>query len=106
MVHRLLLIKLKSECTPQQLENMMIETRMRLLKVPEVLNLQCGKKIKLHGNDHDMFIGIDVENTTKAKVLEDSAIYLQFQHQVLNPNSANVEVIDFEMEPGKDVQFS
>ena len=45
MVHHIVLYKLKPEVTPARVEEMMMNTRMQLLKIPEVLNIKCGKRI-------------------------------------------------------------
>ena len=105
MLHHLLLIQLKSEAREKKVEDLMVETRMRLLKIPEILNLQCGKRID-KTNPHDFFVAMDLENRSKLKAAEDDPIYLQFKHQVLDPHAKEVLTLDYEMEPGKDVNYS
>ena len=39
MVHHIILFKLKPEVTPAKLEQMMRNTRMSLLKIPEILSV-------------------------------------------------------------------
>ena len=64
MVHHIVLYKLKPEVTPARVEAMMMNTRMQLLKIPEVLNIKCGKRI-----DPELpwpfFIAIDFESMDK-----------------------------------------
>ena len=43
MVHHITLFKLKPEVTPAKLEQIMMTTRMTLLKIPEILSVRCGK---------------------------------------------------------------
>jgi len=43
MIHHIVLYKLKPEVTPARVEEMMMNTRMQLLKIPEVQNIKCGK---------------------------------------------------------------
>jgi hypothetical protein len=45
MVHHVVLYKLKPEVTPARVEEMMMNSRMQLLKIPEVLSIKCGKRI-------------------------------------------------------------
>ena len=45
MVHHVTLYKLQPEVTPAKLEQLMISTRMTLLKLPEILSVKCGKNI-------------------------------------------------------------
>ncbi len=106
MVHEIFLLKLKTGITPDQVETIMVETRIRLLKIPEVMNLKCGKKIDLRNNPHDVFVCVDFENLTKARIARDSAIFTQYEKQVLEPNVEKVVFLDYEMDPGKDVAYS
>src|SRR5258707_8610368 len=45
MVHHIVLYKLNPEVTPARVEEMMMNARMQLLKIPEVLSIKCGKRI-------------------------------------------------------------
>jgi len=106
MVHHICLLKLKEGHKPEQIENLMVETRIRLLKIPEVINLRVGKKIDLKGNPHDVFFSLDCENLTKLRIIHDSAIYVKFKHQILDHHVESLTVLDYEMDPGKDVAYS
>ena len=46
MVHHIVLYRLKPEVTPARVEEMMMNTRMQLLKIQEVLSIKCGKRIE------------------------------------------------------------
>jgi len=105
MVHHIVLFKLKPEVTPARVEEMMMNTRMQLLKIPEVLSIKCGKRI-----DQELawpfFIAIDFESMDKYEMFCDDPIYVKFQEEVIKPNTADSLSLDFEMDPGKDVRFS
>ena len=105
MVHHIVLFKLKPEVTPARVEEMMMNTRMQLLKIPEVLSIKCGKRI-----DPDLawpfFIAIDFESMDKFDIFCDDPIYVKFVEDIIKPNVAETVSLDFEMDPGKDVQFS
>jgi hypothetical protein len=45
MIHHVVLYKLKPEVTPARTEEMMMNARMQLLKIPEVLSIKCGKRV-------------------------------------------------------------
>jgi hypothetical protein len=96
MIHHLKLIQLKGGLPANRVEEIMVESRIRLLKIQDVLSLACGKKIPLNG--HDSFL--------KRTSAFDHPLYHQFESQVLKPNAAKIEVLEFEMDPGKDVRFS
>jgi len=106
MVHHIILVKLKTSVKTEKVEELMIETRMRLLKIPEVRNLLCGKRIPVRPSTWDFFIGMDVETMAKLRVIEESAVYLQFRQQVLDPVTDELQPLHYEMDPGKDTRYS
>ena len=105
MVHHIVLYRLKHEVTPARVEEMMMNARMQLLKIPEVLSIKCGKRIDPE-TDWPFFIAIDFESMDKFAMFRDDSIYVKFVEEVIKPNTADSLVLDFEMDPGKDVQFS
>src|SRR5438093_9625388 len=105
MVHHIVLFKLKPEVTPAKLEEMMMKTRMLLLKIPEVLAVKCGKKIDPKC-DWTFFIALDFESMDKMSVYREDPNHLKYIEDVLKPNTTDRLVLDYEMEPGKDVRFS
>ena len=105
MVHHVELFKLKPEVTPARIEEMMMNTRMQLLKIPEVLSIKCGKRIK-NEMQWPFFIAIDFESMDKFDIFRDDPIYVKFVEETIKPNVAETVALDFEMDPGRDVQFS
>jgi hypothetical protein len=105
MVHHIVLYKLRPEVTPARVEAMMMNTRMQLLKIPEVLNIKCGKRI-----DPELpwpfFIAIDFESMDKYAIFREDPIFVKFMEEVIKPNTEDSLDLDFEMDPGKDVRFS
>lgn len=84
----------------------MVETRIRLLKIPEINNLRVGKRIDTVNNPYKMFFNFDVENMDKLNYALESAVFVQYQRQVLEPNVSKTYIYNYEMEPGKDVKYS
>ena len=105
MVHHIVLYKLKPEVTPARVEEMMMNARMQLLKIPEVLSIKCGKRIEPE-MDWPFFIAIDFESMDKYAIFREDSIYVKFTEEVIKPNTEDSMVLDFEMDPGKDVRFS
>ena len=105
MVHQVILAKLKPDLSGDTVEKVMVEARIRLLKIPEIRNLSCGKKIDPK-SAHDFFIAMDFENLSKMRVAADSPIYHQFVSQIIEPNVLKQTSFEFETEPGKDVRYS
>ncbi len=106
MVHHLMLLTTKPEVIPTKLEEIIVETRIRLLKIPEVNNLRVGKRIDTTNNPYTWFFSFDVENMDKLAYIQENAIYGQFEKQILGPFMSASKVLDYEMEPGKDVRYS
>lgn len=106
MVHHIALLQIHEKVTPEALETIMVETRIRLLKIPEISNLRVGKRIDLIHNPFTLFYSFDVETMEKLRFVQDSAIYIQFQRQISEPNVAWADQRNYEMEPGKDVAYS
>ena len=105
MVHHVVLYKLKPEVTPARVEDMMMNARMQLLKIQEVLSIKCGKRIDPE-MDWPFFIAIDFESMDKYAIFREDPIYVKFMEEVIKPNTEDSLVLDFEMDPGKDVRFS
>jgi hypothetical protein len=105
MVHHIDLYKLKPEVTPARVEAMMMNARMQLLKIPEVLSIKCGKRIEPE-MEWPFFIAIDFESMDKYAIFREDPIYVKFAEEVIKPNTEDSLALDFEMDPGKDVRFS
>lgn len=105
MVHHIVLYRLKPEVTPARVEEMMMNARMQLLKIPEVLSIKCGKRIDPE-TDWPFFIAIDFESMDKYAIFREDSIFVKFMEEVIKPNTEDSLVLDFEMDPGKDVRFS
>ena len=105
MVHQISHFKLKPQVTPAKLEEMMVATRIQLLKIPEVLSVKCGKGIDSK-SEWSFFIALDFESLEKLAVMEDDAIYMKFVSDVIKPNTADRLTLAYEMEPGKNTKYS
>ncbi len=106
MVHHLCLMQTHDRVGDEAIESMMVETRIRLLKISEISNLRVGKRIDKVHNQFTVFYSFDVETMEKLRLVHDSAIYIQFQRQVIEPNVSWADQRNYEMEPGKDVTYS
>lgn len=105
MVHHITLFKLKPEVTPAKLEQIMMTTRMTLLKIPEILSVRCGKNIDSK-SEWPFFIALEFESMEKLAMTEDDAIYMKFVSDIVKSNTASRLTLNYEMEPGKNVKYS
>ena len=105
MVHHITLFKLKPEVTPEKVEQMMMTTRMRLLKIPEILAVKCGKAINGE-TQWPFFIALEFESMEKMQMTQEDAIYMKFVSDVVKKHTSERLVLNYEMEPGKNVKYS
>jgi hypothetical protein len=105
MIHHLVLFKLKPEVDDEKIEWMMRQTRILLLKIPEVLNIKCGKPIQPDAV-WPFFLAVDVESLENLALYGSDPNHVKFVEQVIHPNTTERLAIDYEMDPGKDVTYS
>jgi hypothetical protein len=100
MVHHIVLFKLKPEVTPAKIEEMMMNTRINLLKIPEVLGVRCGRRVDPNC-EWPFFIATDFESMEKLAIYRDDPIHRKFVEDVIKPNTVERLALDYEMDPGK-----
>ncbi len=105
MINHLVLFKLNPDVDDAKIEWMMRETRMQLLKIPEVLAVRCGKRIE-DQQDWPFFLAVEVESSEKLGLYMNDPIHIKYRDEVLLPNISERLAVDFEMEPGRDVRYS
>lgn len=105
MVHYLMLLKLKEGLPTDSVDQIMVEARIRLLKIPGVMNLSCGKRIDAQSTPHDLFIAWECENLSKLRSIIEHPVFLGFDQQVLEPSVGGQLDFHFETEPNKDVRY-
>ena len=105
MVHNVTLYKLQPEVSPAKLEQLMVSTRMALLKIPEILSVKCGKNIDTK-SEWPFFIALDFESMEKQAMVYEDAIFMKFVADVIRPHTTAALSLNYEMEPGKSVKYS
>ena len=105
MVHHIVLYKLKPEVTPARVEEMMMNARMQLLKIDEVLSIKCGKRVDPK-SPWPFFIAIDFESMDKQAIFREDPIYIKFVEEVIKPKTSECLALDYEMDPGRDASLS
>jgi hypothetical protein len=105
MVHHIVLCDFRLETDDERVEWIMRQTRIRLLKIPEVRAIKCGKRIDA-GNKWGFFFAVDCESMEKLAHGQQDPVYDAFLKEVLEPNVYGQLGISYEMEPDKDVRYS
>jgi len=105
MLHNITLFKLQPEVSPAKLEQLMMTTRMTLLKIPEILSVRCGKNID-PASEWPFFIALEFESSEKLAMTQDDAIYMKFVADIIKSNTTERLTLNYEMEPGKSIKYS
>ena len=106
MIHHLVLFKLLPEVDEQVVESMMRDTRIYLLRIPEVLAVRCGKRIDVD-NHWAFFLGVDVDSMEKLQIYSESPHHLKYVEEVIKPHTTKERfIMDYESDPAKDIRYS
>jgi hypothetical protein len=98
MIHHIVLYKLKPEVAPEQVEQIMMRTRMQLLKIPLANNVRCGRRIDPK-NEWPFFFAVDFDSKERMAMFKEDPIYIKFIEETIKPNTAGTLVLDYEMDP-------
>lgn len=105
MVHHVVLCKLNEGLGDPQVEWIIRQSRIRLLKITEVRAIKCGKRIG-SGNDWGFFYSADYESMDKMALGQADPVYRKFVSEVITPHVREQLVLSYEVEPGKDTRYS
>jgi len=105
MVHHLVLFRTADTVDDERVEWMMRQTRIQLLKIPEVLAVKCGKKIT-PDTSWDFFLSVDVESMEKLAIYREDPIHVKFVEEVIRPFTVDRLAIDYETDPRRNVLYS
>jgi hypothetical protein len=105
MVHQVALYKLLPQVTDEILDDMIRRTRSMLLKVPEVMAVRSGRKIDPK-SEWPFFVGLDFESRAKQRIFMDDGAWHKFQNDVIKPHTGEKLILDYELEPGKNIKYS
>jgi hypothetical protein len=100
MIYHLVLFKLKPEVDEAKLEWMMRETRIQLLRIPEVLSIRCGKRVDSN-MEWPFFLSVELDSMERLALYAEDPNHVKFGEEVIKPNIAERLALDYEMEPGK-----
>ena len=105
MVHHVVLCRFHPGIKDEQVEWVLRQTRIRLLKIAEVRAIRCGKRID-GDREWGFFFGVDFESMDKMSHGHADLNYQKFIEEVIHPHVGEQMALSYEMEPGKDVRYS
>lgn len=105
MIHHIVLFKVNPDIDEEKIEWMMRETRIQLLKIPEVATVRCGKRVD-PSNEWPFFLAVEVESLDKLRLYRDDPIHVKYVEEVIKPHTSERLALDYEIEPGRDIRYS
>jgi len=99
MIHHVVFFKIKENTSPDKVEEMIIETRIRLLKIQGVSNLRVGKNAD-QKSPWQFFLSLDLESMERLALYRDDAIHLKYVEDIIKPNTIDRMALDFEISAG------
>ena len=105
MVHHVVLCRLLPAVSDEQVEWILRQTRIRLLKLAEVRAMQCGRRIE-QANEWGFYYAADYESMDKMGDAHRDPVYRRFVEEVIKPHVGRQLGLSYESEPGKDVRYS
>lgn len=105
MIQHVAFFQLQSQVDAPKLEEMVRTTRSLLLKIPEVLAVKSGRNVD-PASQWPFFMAIEVESLDKLHATKEEPMYLKFLETVIKPNTSGYFMMDFEMDPSKDLKYS
>jgi len=105
MIEHVVLFNLKPEIDTKKVEWMLRETRIRLLKIPVVRSLRCGRRID-PGTDWPFFLLIELDSVEKLATYRHDPAHVRFVNDVITPNVTDWIALDYQSDPGEDPLLS
>ena len=98
MIHHIVLYKLKPELSAEEIERILIQTRMQLLKIPVAMNVRCGRRIDKN-NEWPVFLAVEFDSKERMAMFKGDPVYIKFIEETIKPNTLQSLVLDYETDP-------
>ncbi|MDD2676505.1 MAG: Dabb family protein [Methylacidiphilaceae bacterium] len=101
MIHHLCFLEPLPSTSSSELDALMIEIRIILLKLPDIHSLRVGRNLA-PGDPFSLFLSFDIDSPEKLEFVQRNPIYYQFERQILDVHAKRIVRYNFDMEPGKE----
>jgi hypothetical protein len=98
MIHHIVLYKLKPEITPERVDELLIKTRIQLLKIAVAMNVRCGRRIDQQ-NEWPFFFAAEFDSKERMAMFVEDPVYIKFMEETIKPNTQASMVLDYETDP-------
>lgn len=101
MIEHVVLCDLQHGHAAGTLDYLLRETRLRLLKLPVVVAVRCGKRFDGEVVD-GFFFAVSVETEAKLRALLADPAFRRLESEVLDPVTTARRAVSFQTDPGGD----
>ena len=105
MVQHVTYLQLNESLEKGKLEEMLRGSRTWLLKIPEVLSVRSGRNLD-PDSQWQFFYSYEVESREKLRMAQSDPNHLKFVRDFIEPNTDNSFVLDFELDPSRELKYS
>ena len=98
MIHHIVLYKLRPELTAEQIEQILIQTRIQLLRISVAMNVRCGRRID-QDNEWPFFFAVEFDSKERMAMFKEDPVYIKFVEETIKPNTRQSLVLDYETDP-------
>ena len=93
MIHHVVVLKARPEA---DLEMVLRETRVRLVQIPGVQHLRCGKNIDPK-SPWSFFLSMDFETMAELETYRTHPLHVAYIQEILTPYTSERTALDFEL---------
>ncbi|QSR84744.1 Dabb family protein [Methylacidimicrobium sp. B4] len=101
MIHHICFLETLPSTTAAEQDQLLIEIRILLLKLPDIHNLRVGRNLD-PADPFSLFLSFDIDSLEKLAFVQRNAIYYQFERQILDAHAKRVIRYSFDMDSGKE----
>ena len=105
MIHHVVYCQLEDEVSQSMVEDLVRWSRTLLLKIPEVLAVRSGRNLDPHSR-WQFFFAIEVDSLEKLKATLEDPFHLKLMETYIKPATKDFQILDFELDPSKDLKYS
>jgi len=98
MIHHIVLYKPNPGVTAEQLETIMMRTRMQLLKISVASSVRCGRLLEENG-EWPFFLAVDFDSRERLAMFKDDPVYIKFVEETIKPNMRDHLELVYDADP-------
>ncbi len=105
MIHHVSYFQLNEGTDDATLQEMVRSSRTWLLKIPEVLAVRSGRNLDPE-SQWQFYFSVEVDSREKLGMVREDPFHLKFVEKYIRPNTHNSFMMDFELDPSRELKYS